>query len=210
MAYKVKYGDSWASLETQYPGIKQANPSIRVPKAGIVLNTGGLFSGYSAPKNAPTPGIGNPYQYTPTSSYVPTPVKQTVSPTTVPTTYPTVKQTQSPTTVPTTNKVVQQTVSPTVVPTKPPTTGYGVADVRALDMAMQAAEDALTDTGGGRKVRKARGGEVVYKNAKGKVIHNWKAMYGIQSPIGVAQPVFEGIDAGAYDMPVSGSYSWRI
>jgi len=45
MAYRVRQGDSWASLGTKYPKIKENNPGISNPKPGMVLETG-----YEAPK----------------------------------------------------------------------------------------------------------------------------------------------------------------
>jgi hypothetical protein len=50
----------------------------------------------------------------------------------------------------------------------------------------------------------------VYKDAKGRVIHNWKALYGIKPRAKVATVTFEGINPGQYDMGTSGEYSWRV
>lgn len=66
MAYRVRQGDSWASLGKKYPKIKEDNPGISNPKPGMVLETG-----YEAPNNP----YGQ-YQYAPTLSKTPNPYSQ--------------------------------------------------------------------------------------------------------------------------------------
>ncbi len=199
MAYKVKYGESWQTLETKYPGIKQANPSIRTPKAGVVLNT-----------------VNNPYQYTSVSSYAQPTVKQTVSPTTVPTTNKVVKQTVSPTSVPTTNKVVKQTVSPTVVPT---TTGNTSSIGQRLpDSMIQEAVNAVNAAEAKKKAAnssqyywingKRHKKNIVILNAKGKPIHNWNALAGNAPKTNTAAEVFE--PAVITDYGTIGQFHWSI
>ena len=57
MAYRVRQGDSWASLGKKYPKIKEDNPGISNPKPGMVLETG-----YEAPKLS-TQNPYSQYQY---------------------------------------------------------------------------------------------------------------------------------------------------
>jgi hypothetical protein len=223
MAYKVKYGESWDSLETKYPGIKAANPSIRTPKAGIVLQTGGMWSGY-----APQTGGSTPYQYatqnTTQNTTKTTPGTQTTTNGRyVPPQYAKSNQTTSPTYVPTTgngtynygsvntNRGNPNTVTVTVPKNKFEQSLYErTEEAKAALAAAETPPTTKKDNSSpyywinGKRHKK----NIVLLDAKGRPIHNWNALAGKTKK--ASEPEFVAADVGSMDQGSTGQFSWKV
>jgi len=184
-----------------------------------------MWSGYTpVTSNAPIAGNGvnNPYQYQ----------KQTTPNNTVTNTrytppgIGTKTQTTSPTTVPTTNVPIgtynpgpvnlnrgnPNTNTITVPNNKFQTSMYEqVEEAKAALAAVEVPKQEKDNSSpyywlNGKRHKK----NTVILNAKGKPIHNWRALAGLPAKQKAATVTFEAADVSGMDLGSSGQFSWRI
>lgn len=210
---KVRYGDSWASLESNYPGIQNKNPRTRAPKAGQILQIPDpvipiqqqkqyLFE----PKEQPYSDVGKA-QF----KYDNDPMRSRYNP-----------YAQPPKFTPTTWKpngrynpydyITSGPQSGGLSPDERQLTSQGGRGMYAPDYtqlgAAIKAQEAINEanSGGGSSKKHRRGGDYVYKNWKGQKIHNWRAMYGIRPP----RPQNTYVKSNRWMTSSGTPSSWRI
>lgn len=192
---KVRYGDSWASLESNYPGIQNKNPRTRAPKAGQILQIPDpvipiqqqkqyLFE----PKEQPYSDVGKAqfkYDNDPMRSRY-NPYAQ--PPKFTPTTWKPNGRYNPYDHMPVTSKNPYALNNSFVPPGENSFVGIPNYYTQLVDQytangaAQQAIDEAAKSSGGGGAKYK-RGGDYVYKNKwTGKVLHNYRASMGIRPP----------------------------
>ena len=217
---KVRYGDSWASLESNYPGIQNKNPRTRAPKAGQILQI-----------PDPVIPIQQQKQYlfeppSPTSHYANIGfvdrnrgmdtyknIGQDVSKFTGRSPINLLPQPQNNGRY---NPYAYNALGGQSGGLSPDERqmafqggrGTQAPDYTQLGAALKAAEAISEATGSGGSSKKHRkGGDYVYKNWKGQKIHNWKAMYGIKPP---PKPQNTYVKSNRWMNSTGTPSSWRI
>lgn len=216
---KVRYGESWETLENQYPGIKAANSGTRKPKAGMTLEAPNAdrYDKMNATPSVSVPQLGGRsggvnYQ----RGGTPLLATQTTSPTTTPTTNAPGSNRGGYGVQPIAPKLGGTTNVPSVVGNivdrnRGADTAAAINAQNASTRAMMAAsnnsalvkqaeiavQNAIAEASAAaatnQKAKRSRYAEVVMIDPRtGKVTHNWKSAHGIKprtKPVEVVQEV---------------------
>lgn len=213
---KVKYGDSWASLESNYPGIGNKNPRTRSPKAGQILQIPDPVIPIQQQKSylfdAPTVPTTYANNRLAQSGFVDrnrgADTKARSTPNTIPSSYQNGRYNPYAYTGAKSGGLSPTERDEQVNYGANPNSYYAqLVTSLVVNAAMQEAKSSGSSGGSSKKYK--RGGEYIYKDPKtGKVIRNWRARAGLRSlrqkPTG---PIGNGwLQSAGYGSPVS----WRI